>query len=475
MRRRGSLALHRTISILLGACLAALVGRAGSGEVRWEPKRTRVFLVSLTRFKGGEVAPWGNQERLDGNLVSLLKKRGVPEHQILFLADEKAGSENVKKSFNEFLVKSNPGEFLIFYFSSHGEYDAEKGAFAYDTFDGTLPFQWAFDAIESRFRGREVLMFADCCYSGGIVEMAPKRRTDIAYACLSSTYSHNVGFSGWRFFDCVLRGFGGAPVVDLDGDGRIDLEELARFTERHMAFVAEGRPMFTTTNGFERRLVLSEATGQKKDPQIGRYVEALYKDQWEKSEITDLRPGQFKVHHTEQGSTYNDWVPADHVRPFAFQHFEKGVRVEVEGASSGKIYPATVLDSWESLHLCRFDGYTPAYDEWVGPSRLMAVSTSNLSGKWAGEWVNSLGEQGSDSLILGEDAHGTLKGIWSGDVKVSGARTGEDTAQMLGKTSNRSYQFSLSVHNGVLTMKYVAKRLDAGGSYEGTSTMRPAK
>ena len=94
-------------------------------------------------------------------------------------------------------------------------------------------------------------MFADCCYSGGIVELAQQRKTSIAYACLSSTYSHNVGFSGWRFLDCLLRGFSGAPVVDLDGDGHIELDELANFSEKHMAFVAEGKPMFATTNGFD--------------------------------------------------------------------------------------------------------------------------------------------------------------------------------------------------------------------------------
>ncbi|MGC9967243.1 MAG: caspase family protein [Syntrophobacteraceae bacterium] len=465
---------------IAGFCGLAQGDVSGQGA-RWEPKRTRVFLVSLTRFKGGDVAPWGNEKRLDNDFVALFERRGVPKNQIVFLSDEQAESEKIKKEFDNFLAKSSQGELLIFYFSSHGGYNSKTGAFTYSAYDGKLPFQWAFDSIEHSFKGSHVLMFADCCYSGGIVEMAPKHRSAIAYACLSSTYSHNVGFSGWRFFDCVMRGFGGSPVVDLNGDGRIDLDELARFTEKHMAFVAEGKPMFTTTNGFNSKLILADATGKKKDPQIGQYVEALYKGKWQKSEITDLKPGYVKVHHTDKGSTYNDWVTADQVRPFTFQQFQKGSRVEAKG-SNGKWRPATVMESWESLQLCLFDGSSSADDEWIGPDKIRAAgkfgaagSSSNFSGKWVGFWENSSKETGKDSLVLNEDADGNIKGTWSGDVKVNGKRIDANTAQLSGKTAKRSYEFVATEQKGAISLEYVAKRLDRGGSYEGKSTLTPAK
>jgi len=319
------------------------------------------------------------------------------------------------------------------------------------------------------------VMFADCCYSGGIVELAPKRRTAIAYACLSSTYSHNVGRSGWRFMESVMRGFGGSPVVDLNGDGRINLDELARFAEKHMAFVAEGKPMFITTNGFNPRLVLADATGKKKDPQIGQYVEALYKGKWKKAEITDVRPGGLRVHHTERNSTYNDWVTLDQVRPYTFQQFRRGSKVEARG-SNGKWLPATVVESWESLQLCLFDSYSTAYDEWIGPGNIRAVgSSSNFTGKWTGSWENSLNKKGKDSLVLNEDTGGNIRGTWSGDVEVSGKRIDANTAHLSGKTANRSYQFVATEQKGVITWKYVAKRLNGDDPYEGKSILRPAK
>jgi len=472
--------MNRNHSLLLGIFWAAvsLLGsltHAVADETRWEPKRTRVFLVSLSEFKGGVVAPWGNQERLDRPLVNLLENRGVPESQIVFLTDAQASSQNLKKELNDFLDKSSAGEFLIFYFGSHGEYNPKTCSYSYVSYDGQLPFEWAFDSIESHFKGSHVMMFGDCCYSGGIVDLAVKRRSPIAYACLSSTYAHNLGFSGWRFLDCMTRGFAGSPVVDLNGDGKIDFSELAQFTEKHMAFVAETKPMFVTTKGFDPKLILSEASGTKRDPQIGKYVEALYKGKWHKSEITDVKPGQVKVHHTAQGATYNDWVALNQTRPFTYPHFQKGARVEAKGASDGKWYPATVLDSWENLHFCRYDGYSSAYDEWIEPERLKGGTAPDWNGNWVGIWENSTGQKGKDSLELTQDAEGNLSGTWSGDVKVSGKPIDEGNARLVGRNAMRSYEFTATRENGTVHLKYVATRLDSGGSYEGKSTLTPAK
>jgi hypothetical protein len=472
--------IHSVTGIIFFVVLlcAGLLPAAGE-QPTWEPKRTRVFVVSMVRFKGGKLAPWSGQERLDTPFIDLFKRRGVPEDQILFLTDEQATNESISREFNDFLDKSGRDEFLIFYFGSHGAYNAETGKFSYLSYDGRLPFDWAFDAIENRFKGSKVMMFADCCYSGGIVDLATKRRSAKAYACLSSTFCHNVGYSGWRFLDCLIRGFGGTPGVDLDDDGNIDLAELVLFSEKHMAFVAEGRPSFTTTNGFNPKLIISKVTAEKKSPPVGDYVEAFYKGQWLKSEITDAKAGSFRVHHTDQGSTYNEWVKSDQIRPYQFAHFKTGDHVEISGGPGDKQSPGSVLQSWESMVLCRFDGYSPAYDEWVGPSRIKALSpavnSSKWSGNWQGRWENSVGESGDDSLALAEDSNGNLTGTWSGNVPVSGKKVDANTAHLGAHTSNRSYDIALTLNQGTMTLKYVAKRLDSQGSYKGTATFQLAK
>lgn len=474
------------IGLLIMLATAILPGQAqgyANTGAAWVPEKTRVFVVSMTEFKGGVAAPWGSKGRLDEPWLKCLKDRGVPATQIEFLTDANADSDSVCQHFDKFLAQSKPDEFLIFYFGSHGSYNAKAGTYSYVTYDGHLPFQFAFNAIERSFKGSRVLMFSDCCYSGGIVEIAKTRQSPIQYACLSSAYSHNVAYSGWRFLDCILRGFSGASVVDLNGDGHVCLDELALFTGKHMAFVAEGKPMFATTNGFDRSMILADVKAAKKNPEIGRYVEDYRDNSWHKSEITDTRQGFIKVHETNQGATFDDWLNQAQVRPFKYQEFAPGTHVIVKGTSSNKWYPATVEKSFESLRLCHFDGWSTAYDEYVGPSRIKASTValaevtpvdngSNLVGTWKGPWSNSCGQSGNDSLDLTEDKNGNIEGLWTGEVKVQGRRLDANTAQLWAKTPTRDYQLTAKLNQGIVTLTYIAKRLDTSGTYEGKALLK---
>ena len=92
-----------------------------------------------------------------------------------------------------------------------------------------------------------------------------------------------------------------------------------------------------------------------------------------------------------------------------------------------------------------------------------------FAGKWTGEWSNSLGEYGNDSLVLSEDANGNLRGLWSDDVPVSGQITGSNTASLVGQTATRAYDIWARVDGDRMTLQYTATRLDAAGSYSGES------
>src|SRR5262249_39658927 len=86
-------------------------------------------------------------------------------------------------------------------------------------------------------------------------------------------------------------------------------------------------------------------------------------------------------------------------------------------------------------------------------------------------WQNSTGQDGKDSLDLTEDDDGKLSATWTGSVKLTGRRTGRDTAELTGQTANRSYELSATTDGKVLRPKYLATRLDTGGSYNGTATL----
>jgi hypothetical protein len=94
-----------------------------------------------------------------------------------------------------------------------------------------------------------------------------------------------------------------------------------------------------------------------------------------------------------------------------------------------------------------------------------------FAGRWTGVWENSLGERGDDSLELEEDSDGNLNGLWTGDVRVSGRRTDDTTAELHGRTNTRAYRIYLTAHRDGLTLKYFVRRLDSSGEYEGESRL----
>jgi hypothetical protein len=96
----------------------------------------------------------------------------------------------------------------------------------------------------------------------------------------------------------------------------------------------------------------------------------------------------------------------------------------------------------------------------------------SFAGKWVGEWKNSLGEKGKDSLEVEEDADGKLSGLWTGDIKVTGKRINKNTIELQGKTKNTSYQITATIKGNVLTLKYLAARLNEEGAYDGEAQLK---
>lgn len=92
---------------------------------------------------------------------------------------------------------------------------------------------------------------------------------------------------------------------------------------------------------------------------------------------------------------------------------------------------------------------------------------TSFSGQWTGQWSNSLGEQGDDSLVLTEDANGNLSGVWTNEVAVSGRRINRNTLELQGQTAARSYQITATVRGNEMVMKYMSTRLNGSGSYHG--------
>ncbi len=99
-----------------------------------------------------------------------------------------------------------------------------------------------------------------------------------------------------------------------------------------------------------------------------------------------------------------------------------------------------------------------------------APTRSIFEGEWTGQWSNSSGEAGKDSLVLMRDNQGDLIGTWTGTVPVLAKQLSDTSIELHGRTARREYQAVATLNNGVLSMVYTARRLDAPGGYQGRAT-----
>jgi hypothetical protein len=348
----------------------------------WDPKHTWVFAVGLCEWKNHEFfEPAPQKDRRDPQLVAALKARGVPDAQVTYLQDAQATKSHVAREFEDLLRKSRKGDFLIFYYDGHGYWNAKTGEHYFGLYDSGAADNtgWSmtsiFDAIEQNFQGSSALLTADCCLSGGMaVEARKRQKGPVAYACLTSAFTHNASSGAWTYTDCLLKGFRGDPVVDLNGDGVVTMHELALYTELEMAFLEEQKSVFETTGTFNAQMKLEKASG-KHDPEIGRHVEAQSNVNagWYKAEIVERNGDKVKAHYLDDDT--REWITEKMTREFQPKNFAVGTEIQVcseddEDKKKKKWYPAKVVKAWYGLHLIHYDQKDSAWDEWVSPGRI---------------------------------------------------------------------------------------------------------
>jgi hypothetical protein len=182
-------------------------------------------------------------------------------------------------------------------------------------------------------------------------------------------YSHNGSTGAWTYTDALIKGFRGDPMVDLNGDGTVTLEELARYTEMEMAYVEEQMAAYKTFNDFDDKLPIATAA-RKSHPRLGKIVEAEQDGTWYRAKIIEFKDKKFKVSYLGYDET--EWVTPERIRDFRDKHFKAGARVVILD-EAGKGRNATVKTARLGLHLVHYDddeSPNGVQDEWISQGRI---------------------------------------------------------------------------------------------------------
>ena len=353
--------------------LVALPVTAQCNERVWQPQKTWVVIVGVTDWQHPGLHKGTTKVgRKDTKLFDVYRQKGVPQSQISLVQDRFATRELILSELSTFLLPSNPGDLLIFHYFGHGSlHDGSVYFLSYDTTQDTagtgVSANSVMDAIDQNFQGTYALLISDCCHSGMLAVDAGKREGRVSYATFTSVRGGEASTERWTFADCLLDGLKGEPIVDLNTDGTITLDEISRYTVDEMAFREGQLPQFSAGKGFNSNLAMSTLLKQGTLTRRTRY-QIFSGGDWWPGYVSSRKDGYGFVEYAGYGPKWSEWVEDRNIQPYAPRVYQVGTAVDV--LYSGKWWAATVLEARLGLHRVRYDGITPDVEHWVGPREI---------------------------------------------------------------------------------------------------------
>lgn len=252
---------------LLIVCSIFISG-VGRGEdlPRWSPENTYVLIVGVLDWQQSSLTTYAKMQRQDVALENQLLARGVPADQITRLLDRDATLKAIERELEDLARRAAPESTLMVYYAGHGMREGGQGVFANFDIDTRRALQtgWTHqsmsETISQHFHGKRVLLFADCCYSGTLEDVAAKLQTKgYAAACLTSASSSNLSTSNWTFTLTLIDLLKGQSLADQNQDDKIVLREAALEVAQSMRHFEDQRSGFALA-GMSGDLVLAEAS-----------------------------------------------------------------------------------------------------------------------------------------------------------------------------------------------------------------------
>lgn len=353
---------------------AAPRAKSRLGGFAWNPAKTWVFAVGILEWKSGKYGAFPKENRRDERLISVLKDRGVPESQITFLQDKIATTSHVQESFQEFLTKPRPGDWVFFYFTGHGYNSADHKETFLVTYDANeklmgLAVSPIPRAINRQCKASYVILAVDNCNSGGMAEAVKNlKEPKAAFSVFTSAHWNSGSTANWTFTENLIYAFSGEPFMDDDHDGVVTFQELRANVSLDMTFAENQMPQSVTTPQFNVQWAIAEDRTPP-DPTVGERGEFRSSGGWYRG-FTIGHDGDKKlVRFYGYDSSCDEWVGPDAIRKPAPSE-ELPIGTTVSALSHNEWFSAKVVAVRQGMHLVKFDGWASEWNEWLPASSL---------------------------------------------------------------------------------------------------------
>jgi hypothetical protein len=380
---------------LLALALPALPARA---EPLFDPADTVAVVAGVLEWEHKGFESFPKDKRKDAELYAVLGSLGVERRTLLL--DEQATRPAILGAVREAVAMSGPKTTLLFYYAGHGAKDKDGSiAFASREMDPwkhetglRLPelTRLFVDGGKRLFRGRRVVLLADCCHSGGLAGTA-KALSDagIEAVALTSADASNVSTGNWTFTRTLLEALRGGARCDADRDGAVTLAELAEETRLAMKHREDQRYGYAN-HGVPADAAVSKAEPGKETRGDPPWALAPREGREEPARVLALEKERARVAFYDYADETLAWVPRSSLKPHFPATYPVGARLSVDW--DGQDYAAEVLKVEDGFHLITYPGWGPEWDEWVGEKRIQGAlepgeqASRPLKVEWRGSW-----------------------------------------------------------------------------------------
>lgn len=354
------------------------------------PENTFVFIAGVLKWQSPELKPFSDRNRKDEELYKLFLSKGVKAQNIVYLKDEEATLMNARKNLDGLLNKTTPGSTFIFYYAGHGVRagDGPVSFANYDYMDSKgngLQTDIVTDVINKRFKGNQVWLLADCCFSGVLIEQAQKISTSSkSVIALTSSTASNSSTGNWTFTQTIIDCLSGSAVCDRNNDQKISLNEVRlelqdamKYRERQLS----GTAFFNIPETIQFNIGTLTGSVPFK---AAMYLYFLNNGKFEPARILEIKGPTVKGELYHYSDKQVITVPVSITKPIEFAEYPEGLNVQVEW--KGTNYPATIKETKTGFHFIHYTGYDNSWDEWVTYDRITTADRKDCKVEWQGVW-----------------------------------------------------------------------------------------
>lgn len=393
------------ISILFFSLLFILVSNSFAEDL-FDPAHTKIVIAGVLKWKDPSVATFSDHHRKDQELYDQFIEMGVPKENISLLLDEEATLSAMQEHIMEKMMACDENTTFIFYYAGHGVKEGRKyyfcnydmGAKADTRFDVTFLSAKA----AKKFKGKRVILMADCCYSGSLLKEGEKiSKRGKKVVVVTSATSSNISTGNWTFTQKLLDNLRGLGEGDRDQNGEISLRELSVEIKDAMEFREKQLNGFAAYKVDTKKTTIQKlASGEKKTEKtqngftIDQYVYAFTKGNWQPARVREFNADGVTVEFYEYSDKREEIINKEFVRAIQTPDYSSLSKIQVEWEK--KFYSATIKKIDGDFYFVKYDGYDDTWNEWVMYDRIKTGNEKEVTAEWNAGWYEAIALQEKD-------------------------------------------------------------------------------